>query len=284
MWIGAEPLDLQLTLIDSAQCFRWVRSGERYGCALAGTPVWLWREEDGLHAEGDVDPALLRCYLDLDRDYAAVAAEYAHIPQARRAIELFPGLRVLNQPAWEALVCFILSANNNVGRIRGLVDALSRRCGADCGGLYALPTPEQLAAVPEEALRSLKVGYRAPFLIGAARRVCEGFPLDSLRMLPYAEAHAALVTLPGVGDKVADCVLLFGCGHASAFPVDVWVDRLLRDWFGVRCASRAAMGREARARLGAHAGLMQQFLFHAARTGAIALAGDAGTDGKIQAL
>ena len=114
MWIGAEPLDLQLTLIDSAQCFRWVRSGERYGCALAGAPVWLWREEDGLHAEGDVDPALLRRYLDLDRDYAAIAAEYAHIPQARRAIELFPGLRVLNQPAWEALVCFILSANNNV--------------------------------------------------------------------------------------------------------------------------------------------------------------------------
>ena len=80
-----------------------------------------------------------------------------------------------------------------------------------------------------------------------------------------------LVTLPGVGDKVADCVLLFGCGHAEAFPVDVWVERLMRDWFGVTCKSRAALAREARSRMGAHAGLVQQFLFHAARTGAMGL-------------
>jgi N-glycosylase/DNA lyase len=80
-----------------------------------------------------------------------------------------------------------------------------------------------------------------------------------------------LTTLPGVGDKVADCVLLFGCGHTEAFPVDVWVARLLADWFGLTCKSRPAMAKEARARLGIHAGLMQQFLFHAARVGAMAL-------------
>ena len=186
---------------------------------------------------------------------------------------LFPGLRVLNQPPWEALVCFILSANNNVPRIRSLTDALCRHCGADCGDgvLYGFPGPEALAACTEEALRALRVGYRAPYLIGAARRVLEGFPLDGLRDMPYDEAHKRLVTLPGVGDKVADCVLLFGCGHACAFPVDVWVDRLMRDWFGVSCKTRAALAREARGRLGGHAGLMQQFLFHAARTGAMEL-------------
>ena len=275
MWIGDEPLDLGLTLVDSAQCFRWVRAGERYGCVLNGQPVWLRRGADGLHAEGACDRALLRSYLDLDRDYAAVAAEYAHIPAARRAIELFPGLRVLNQPAWEALVCFILSANNNVGRIRSLTAALSARYGARHdtahGTLYGFPAPERLAQASEDALRDLRVGYRAPYMIGTARRVVEGFPLDALQGMPYDEAHARLVTLPGVGDKVADCVLLFGCGHASAFPVDIWVARLLRDWFGLDGCSRAALGRQARARLGGHAGLMQQFLFHAARTGAIAL-------------
>ena len=271
MMIGTEPLDLRVTLIDSAQCFRWAEAEGRFGCVLEGRPVWLCETDAGIEAEGDVDPAALRRYLDLDRDYPAIAREYAHIPAARRAIELFPGLRVLNQPAWEALICFILSANNNVARIRNLTAALSRRYGEEHGGLYAFPTPSVLAGAREEDLRALKVGYRAPFIIGAARRVLEGFPLEGLRDLPYDEAHRLLTTLPGVGDKVADCVLLFGCGHASAFPVDVWVERLLLDWFDLKPMSRAALAREARARLGDHAGIMQQFLFHAARTGAMEL-------------
>ncbi len=276
MIIGNEPLDLRLTLIDSAQCFRWTERDGRFGAALERGPVWLRQTDGGIEAEGDFDPAALRRYLDLDRDYGAIAAEFAHIDQARRAMALFPGLRVLNQPPWEALVCFILSANNNVARIRSLTDALCRHCGADCGDgvLYGFPGPEALAACTEEALRALRVGYRAPYLIGAARRVLEGFSLDGLRDMPYDEAHARLTGLPGVGDKVADCVLLFGCGHASAFPVDVWVARLLRDWFGISGCSRPAMARRARALLGPHAGLMQQFLFHAARMGAIELSED----------
>ena len=265
MLLGNEALDLRLTLIDSAQCFRWIERDGGFCCALEGKPVRLWRAEDGIHAEGDVDRARLRRYLDLDRDYGAIAAEYEGIPAARRAMALHPGLRVMNQPAWEALISFILSANNNVGRITKLVAAISGRYGADCGGLYAFPTPEALANAREEELRALKVGYRAQFLIGTARRVCDGFPLEALRGMPYEEAHARLTTLPGVGDKVADCVLLFGCGQTEAFPVDVWVDRLLTDWFGMRRGSRAAMAREARAMLGVHAGLLQQFLFHAIR-------------------
>ena len=277
MLIGNEPLDLRLTLVDSAQCFRWIEAGGRFGAVMGKGPVWLRRVPDGIDAEGECEPAALRRYLDLDRDYGAIAAEFAHIPPACRAIELFPGLRVLNQPPWEALVCFILSANNNVPRIRSLTGALCRRYGARYDGgfapLYGFPTPGQLASADEAELRALKVGYRAPFLIGAARRVCEGFDLEALRRMPYDEAHRLLTGLPGVGDKVADCVLLFGCGHAGAFPVDVWVERLLRDWFDLRCAGRAALAREARARLGPHAGLMQQFLFHAARTGAMGLGG-----------
>lgn len=272
MLVGDEALDLRLTLIDSAQCFRWVERDGRFGCVLDGGPVWLHREADGIHAEGCADREALRHYLDLDRDYGALAAEYGHIPAARRAIGLYPGLRVLNQPAWEALICFILSANNNVPRIRGLTAALSERYGAAYGdGLYGFPTPEALANADEAALRALKVGYRARYLIDTARRVCDGFPLDDLRRMPCDEARARLVSLPGVGEKVADCVLLFGCGHASAFPVDVWVARLLREWFGLSGQSRAKLGREARERLGGHAGLMQQFVFHAARVGAMAL-------------
>ena len=271
MLVGREIIDLELTLMESAQCFRWVARDGRYGCVLNGRPVWLWQADGGLYAEGDVDREWLRHYLDLDRDYGAIAREFDRIPVARRAMALYPGLRVMNQPPWEALVSFILSANNNVARIRALVAALSTGFGEECGGLYGFPTPERLAAASEDALRGLKVGYRARYLIDTARRVCDGFPLDALCDMPYEAAHERLVMLPGVGDKVADCVLLFGCGHAEAFPVDVWVARLLNDWFGLCGLSRPAMAREARRRLGEHAGLMQQFLFHAARTGGIGL-------------
>jgi len=101
--------------------------------------------------------------------------------------------------------------------------------------------------------------------------VAEGFPLWELSDLPYAEAHARLLELPGVGDKVADCVLLFGCAHDEAFPVDVWVERLLRGWYGFADASRGRLADRARERFGPRAGVAQQFLFHAARTGLIPL-------------
>lgn len=277
MFIGSECIDLRLTLIDSAQCFQWRELGDgSFVAAVGGRPVQLWREAEGIHAEGGMGVPALRRYLDLERDYAAIAAEYAHIPAAKRAIELHPGLRVLRQPPWEALVSFILSANNNVSRIRGLVDALSRALGPefemDGEAVYGIPTPGTLLDCGEDELRTLGVGYRAPYLIGSALAVAEGFPLNELGEMDYDDAHALLTTLPGVGDKVADCVLLFGCGQTSAFPVDVWVERLLRSWFGIDCAGkRGDMTREARARLGEHAGLLQQFLFHAARMGEIEL-------------
>ena len=278
MIIGDEPLDLQCTLVDSAQCFLWRRSGEWFGGVVDGGPVWLRRTAAGIEAEGDADAAALRRYLDLDRDYAAIAEEFAGISAARRAMALYPGLRVLNQPAWVALACFIISANNNVGRIRGLCAALceafGQRYDTPRGSLFGFPAPERLADAGEEALRAMKLGYRAPYIVGAARRVADGFPLEALRDMPYDEARAALRTLPGVGDKVADCALLFGCGHTAAFPVDVWVARLLEDWFGFSGMSRPAMARAARARLGPRAGIMQQFLFHAARTGDMALGGE----------
>ena len=274
MFVGRETIDLKLTLMDSAQCFRWTRDGGWFGGVIAGEPVWLTICGNGLYAEGgNVDR--IRDYLDLDRDYGQLAREYAHIDVARRAVELYPGLRVLNQSPWDALVTFILSANNNVTRIRRLCDALAETYGpayeTDRGKLRGLPSAQVLAGRAEEELRALGMGYRAPYLIGTARAVAEGFPLDALCGMEYAQAHKMLVQLPGVGDKVADCVLLFGCRQPSAFPVDTWVEKLLKSWFGIEVRGRKRMLEASRAMLGEHAGLLQQFLFHAARTGGIVL-------------
>jgi len=275
IFIGNECIDLRLVLMDSAQCFSWIEYADGFAGVLQGKPVYIRQTAGEIWAEGDVSPEIVRHFLDLDRDYAAIAREYDHIPAARRAIELYPGMRVLNQPPWEALISFILSANNNVSRIRNLVAALCCALGEPCalGGqrLYAFPEPKRLAEADEDTLRGLGVGYRAPYLIRTAKMVCDGFPLEELRGMGYDRAHAALVTLSGVGDKVADCILLFGCGHSCAFPVDVWVERLLRSWFGIEEKDRKKLCTAARCLLGAHAGLLQQFLFHAARMGDIEL-------------
>lgn len=273
MLIGNEPADLKLMLMDSAQCFRWERAGDSFGAVINGKPVWLKSDDSGIHADGECDIAYLRRYLDLERDYSSLAGMYAQYPAAANAITLYPGLRVLNQEPWEALVSFIMSANNNVSRIRGLVMAIMRRFGTafhtENGTLYSFPEPSVIAAASLEALTELRMGYRAPYLKNTATIICEGFPIETLSDMPYEEAHKLLTTLPGVGDKVADCVLLFGCEHASAFPVDVWVERLMRSWFGAEGLNRRQIKALAREKFGDHAGLLQQFLFHAARTGAI---------------
>ena len=273
--LGGEQIDLRLCLMDSAQCFHFDALEGGFAGVVNGQPVLLWQENGGVYARSDVDAAALRHYLDLDRDYGALAREFAHIPAAERAIALYPGLRVLNQDPWEALLAFILSANNNVRRIRSLVEAL---CGAlgdefelDGHVLHGFPSPEKLASCGETLLRGLGVGYRAPYLIGTARAVLDGFPLWRLKDMDYFEAHRLLIGLSGVGDKVADCVLLFGCGQTSAFPVDVWVEKLLKSWFGVCGCSRKKLMLQSRELLGPNAGLLQQFLFHAARMGDIEL-------------
>ena len=275
MLLGNESIDLRLCLMDSAQCFHFDAQENGFAGVVCGKPVLLWQEDGGVYARSDMDAAELRRFLDLDRDYGALAREFVHIPAAERAIALYPGLRVLNQDPWEALLAFILSANNNVRRILSLVEAL---CGAlgdeaalDGRALRGFPSPEKLAGCDESLLRGLGVGYRAPYLIGTARAVLDGFPLWQLKDMDYFEAHRLLTSLPGVGDKVADCVLLFGCGQTSAFPVDVWVEKLLKSWFGVCGCSRRKLMLQSRELLGPNAGLLQQFLFHAARMGDIEL-------------
>ena len=259
--------DPHLTLIDSAQVFHWREEGGQYKACVSGRSLCLAPEKDGfdLPGLGEKDIPFCAHYFDLARDYGMLPSLCAGCDVARRAVEALPGLRVLNQPPWETLLSFITSANNNVPRIRGLVQKLLILGGGD------FPTPEALAGTEEARLRALGFGYRAPYLIGAARRVEEGFCLECLRDMPYGEAKKRLCTLPGVGPKVADCVLLFSLGHSCAFPVDVWVARLMERWFGVDPGDRRAAHEVASARFGDWAGIVQQYLFHCARLGLLDL-------------
>ena len=261
-------MDLRCSLIDSAQCFRWVETEKGFGAAFGDRAIWLRSDED------TIDP-WMRHYLDLDRNYTDIALEYAHIPEAARAFQAFEGLHVLNQPPWEALIAFILSANNNVKRIRQLVHGICERLGekreVDGCTLYGFPPPEIMAAADESVFRSLGCGYRAPYLVKTAQMVRDGFDLEALKQMDYTMALKELVRLSGVGEKVADCVLLFGCRHTEAFPVDVWVERMMRAWFAPDAKSKKQIKQTGRDLFGKEAGIVQQHLFHCVRVGIMEL-------------
>lgn len=261
----ANGLDLNQTLA-CGQCFRWqpdaVRPGRWQGIA-AGQSAAVWLE--GAHLWADCPQAggpggaeFWRRYFALDLDYPALQARFAAGSKRLAAcVQAQPGIRVLRQPFFETLCTFIISQNNNIPRITGIVARLCALCGeALPGGGYAFPTAQALAAQTPESLAPLRAGWRAAYLIDAAQQVAGGAVTEqALRALPPDEARALLMRIRGVGPKVADCTLLYGLGVWSACPMDVWMKRAMKTLFP-RGMPRCARGYE---------GVAQQFIFAYAR-------------------
>ena len=198
-------------------------------------------------------------YFDLDTDYAAIKAVLAQDETLRRAIQFAPGIRILRQDSWETLCSFIISQNNNIKRIKGIIERLCRLLGQPIGdsGFFSFPTPEKLAGVTAEQLAPLRCGFRARYLIDAAQKVCSGqVRLDAIPSMPLEEARRELMQICGVGPKVADCVLLFGFHRLECCPMDVWMKRVFAVLYpnGLPDCARD------------FAGIAQQYLFHYART------------------
>lgn len=232
------PLNLAATL-DSGQAFRWRRDGDGFHGVLGESVVSL-RQTDGelefssaTGSERELRPQIVD-YLALDVDLDEVYRGIRTDEHIGAAIDRFRGMRVLRQDPWECLASFICSSNSNITRIRRNIEDFSKLCGKPIRGegesRHVFPTPEQLALVGPEALRRLKLGYRAEYLHRAAVMVAEGrvSPL-ALREVSYEEALEQLLTVPGVGDKVANCVALFSLEKPAAFPVDVWIHRALEE-------------------------------------------------------
>jgi len=188
----------------------------------------------------------------------------------RAAVAACRGLRLLRQDPWECLASFILSSTKQIVQIRQIISLLCERYGEPLPVLptyapaRAFPSPARLARATEAELRACKMGFRAPYLLAAARTVASG-QLDPARLapLPVEAARAELMKLPGVGRKIADCVLLFAYGLQPAFPLDVWVTRALRQLYFPRRRVRVErLHRFAGAHFGPNAGYAQQYLFH----------------------
>ena len=270
--IHAPGIDFKETFA-SGQTFAFAPNGGGYWGVVDNRPAWADDGQKLIRCRAE-DEAFWRGYFEPDKDYSDILAPFLESDPALAAcVKAFAGIRILRQPVWEALCAFIISANNHQRRIESIYRKLSARFGRQIiwGGrsFYGFPSPEALAGADEQALRESGLGYRAPYMATTAGMVAAGFSLD-LDAMEYGDALKHLTKLSGVGEKVADCVLLFASRHTVAFPVDVWMERVLKAHYGFE-GSRAAMKKEAQLRFGDYAGLLQQYLFHGARTGLLSM-------------
>lgn len=241
------------------------------GCLGEGPPAFVAQVGEGAVLASAADAPRVARYFGLDHPIAAIHATFPGDDAVLRdAIAFAPGLRVARQPLWECLATFITSSMKQVAHIRAISLALRERYGEarEFAGRtwHSYPSPEALAAAGEEALRACALGYRAKSLHLAAAAVASGeIDLAAIEREPSLEvARAELLRLHGVGEKIANCALLFGAGRWDAFPIDVWIERILRRLYRKR-SQGARLQAWAGRHFGPHAGYAQQYLFHFAR-------------------
>jgi N-glycosylase/DNA lyase len=279
--ISLSPEVLAETL-DGGQAFRWYRNSDDtwsgvfddnvVRLSLAATSVLHWSAPAAIAARGG--PALAR-YLDLERDSRTLADALPWRSDAHlsRCLEAFPGLRILRQPFGETLLGFLCSATKQIVQIKQMLALLAARHGAPLSSRSALnaplsasthrlPTWPELAALSEADLRACLLGFRARYIHQTARFLAAhpGW-LAETEALPYPDARDRLCTLPGVGEKVADCVLLFGAHRLEAFPVDVWIIKAMARRYDLAGWKPAQIAHFGRVHFGPLAGLAQQYLF-----------------------
>ena len=269
--IPAREFDLGLTL-DSGQVFHWQKAGPGYAGAIGERPVYVEQRGDSLLVRpGDED--LVRHYFALDHPLEDIYATFPTDPAMDAALAFCRGLRVIRQPLWECLATFITSALKQVPHIAQISHLLRRRFGrqvGEIGGLelFAYPAAAQIARLEVEHLRACALGFRARNVLLTARALTDGRrDLESIRALDRAGALHALREFPGVGAKVANCVSLFAYERLDAFPIDVWIERVLREAYfpRQRKVPVARLQQFSQDYFGPYGGYAQQYLFHHAR-------------------
>jgi len=281
------PLSLDVTLC-CGQVFRWERHGEWWFGVVDDRTVKMRQVDRSLEFHG-VDEGFVRRYFSLDHDLQRISAEIGKDEHMKEALRLFWGLRIIRQEPWECLISFICATYKSVAAIRNMLLRLSARFGEslhfeDCN-FHAFPTASKLAKASLRELEGCGLGYRAKYIRETSNIVCsENFDFETLRNLPYLEAKRALRLFPGVGSKVADCVLLFSLGKLEAFPVDVQIKRILLRKYGAhfsadfveKLARQGSLSDSEYERLngfgreyfGEFAGYAQEYLYHYERMNA----------------
>ncbi len=254
------------------QVFRYFPTGSGYTVVSADKACYAEDTEEGAAVSTDF-PEYFARYFDTQRDYAGgykKAAEFGNAFLARAA-ESGKGIRILRQDAEETLFSFIISQNNNIARIKGIIERLCAALGEEkkFGDFTyrTFPKAADIAQKTPDFYKTLGLGYRAEYLPAVADAIVHGFDLAAAASLETDDLKRELMTLKGVGPKVADCVILFGFGRGDSFPVDTWMEKIYREDFCGPLHDRREISRYFVSEFGEYSGVFQQYMFHLKRNG-----------------
>jgi N-glycosylase/DNA lyase len=265
--VPAPHFDLEKTL-NCGQVFHWTRHGRGFVGAMAENLVYLEQVSKSIRVTAGQAKAAAH-YLALDHPLTEILESFPADPVIQMAIQFSRGLRIIRQPPWECLATFLTSPLKQVQHIRAISLAIRSRFGRrlqqDEMEVFSYPSPEQVSEIPLTELLECKLGFRAANLLANAKIVASGeMHLEALRDLSTEDARAVLCELPGVGEKIANCVLLFAYDRLDAVPVDVWIARVLNEaYFAGRLkVPMRELKSFAAHYFGSYAGYAQQYLFH----------------------
>ena len=255
-----------MQIAESGECFRWNKIADmNYIGIVNGKVCNVAQKGDEVKFTGFTEEEFFE-YFDLGRDYSKIKGLYKDDEILSKAISFGEGIRILNQDKFETLISFIISANNNIPRIKKSIDKISKKFGRHiCEDYYAFPTADELSVATEEALKECGVGFRAKYIVNTVKDIKEGFDLDEVSKLPIDKCKKELTKLMGVGPKVADCVMLFSMKKTDAFPVDVWIKKIMEELYIKKEVSLKYIEKYANDKFGEFAGIAQQYLFFYAR-------------------
>lgn len=266
-------------ILECGQCFHFVKLKDMEYVTVAYDKALHIKQESDTVILYDTDMndynSLWKKYFDMDTDYGKIKKYLKeNCKELTDAIREKSGIRILRQDFTETLLSFIISQNKQIPHIKQIVACISKEYGRLAGVIegqefYSFPKLEELLRITEDDFRSLKTGFRAPYLCDAISHLKEWGEMESFADLSYEEAKNKLMTIKGVGDKVANCVLLFGLGYTSAFPVDVWIKRIMESIYFKEDTSKDKIMDYAKERFGEYGGYAQQYLFYFARDGKI---------------
>lgn len=273
--LDVKCFNLKYTL-ECGQCFRWNKIDENTYIGVVKDRVLKVRQEGNkIFIKSDKEENLekvVRYYFDLDRDYEKLEKKIVLIDDnIAKAVKNTSGLRNLNQDFFEMLISYIISANNNIPRISKSVNEISKRYGKEIEfegqRYYLFPTPDELRDVTIDEFRECGVGFRDKYIYKTVEKINnKEIDLEQMQKLDTEKLKVALLSLMGVGPKVADCILLFSCARQEVFPIDVWVQRIMRRlYYNNEEVSKNEILRYARENFGENAGIIQQHLFYNVR-------------------
>lgn len=262
--------DLELAhVFECGQCFRWKKKddGSYIGVIKDGVLHIKKDGKDFIIDSNIEDKEIIYDYLDLHTDYSKIKEILSKDDiNMQIALKYGSGIRILNQDPYEMLISFIISAANNIPRISKTVENISKAYGKEIlyegEKYYLFPTPEELSKASIEDLRALNLGFRDKYIYSATNMVLNGdVDLEKISKKPYKEAKKDLIKIPGVGEKVADCILLFSMRKREAFPVDTWIKKVMAELY-VDSRNIKKISAYAEKRFGEYAGIAQQYLFY----------------------